>query len=288
MCRNLILFWLFKNLLSGNTLNLRLPKRKKTKDYRSKSMMKFTIFLIVILFGQTFAQTFPKSGVILERKSVTANRELVLWMPNPKKVRRDTTDDIYTCPDQTRGHYYSGVAKVSLVDVQTKKTINTIEVIGNGLTSENNTLDLPYLIKRGYYKVAKVDKNIEGKPTLLNLSDYNNDGKPHEFTLFDAIACMGLQTTLIGYSETNDKVIQYQTALKIDGKTSNEFWVDYFFGQKVNNEGVWKYEVDYRGRGGALEKYEIQYDKKREIFYGTRTSVPEDDKVIEEKERPHK
>lgn len=250
--------------------------------------MKFTIFLIVILFGQTFAQTFPKSGVILERKSVTANRELVLWMPNPKKVRRDTTDDIYTCPDQTRGHYYSGVAKVSLVDVQTKKTINTIEVIGNGLTSENNTLDLPYLIKRGYYKVAKVDKNIEGKPTLLNLSDYNNDGKPHEFALFDAIACMGLQTTLIGYSETNDKVIQYKTELKIDGKTSNEFWIDYFFGQKVDNEGVWKYEIDYRGRGGELEKYEIRYDKKREIFYGTRASVFANDKVIEEKEHPHK
>jgi hypothetical protein len=253
----------------------------------SKSIVLIS-FVLSILFVSINAQTFPKSSVILERKNVTPNRELVLWMLNPKKVRRDTTDDIYTCPDQTRGHYYSGITKVSLIDVQTKKIINTIKIISDRFADDKNTLDLPYLIKRGYYKVAKLDKNKEGRPTLLDLKDYNNDGKPHEFALFDAVACMGLETTLIGYSETNDKVIQYQTELKIDGETSNEFWVDYFFGQKVNEQGIWKYEIDYRGRGGALEKYEIRYDKKREIFDGTRISIFEDDKAIEEKERPHK
>ncbi len=250
------------------------------------NMHKILFILLLVLVGQTFAQTFPKSAVILERKNFTVNREVVLWMPNPNKNPRSADDDIYTCPDQTRGHYYSGIAKVSLIDVKSKKIINTIEVIGNGLTSEDNTLDLPYLIKRGYYNVAKLDKNKEGKPTLLNISDYNNDGKSHEFALFDAVACMGLETTLIGYSEKQDKVIQYQTELKIDGKTSNDFWVDYFFGQKVNNQGVWKYEIDYRGRGGAFEKYEILYDKNRETFYGERTSIFEDDEAAKEKQRP--
>jgi hypothetical protein len=229
-------------------------------------------FVLSILFVNINAQSFPKSSVILERKNVTANRELVLWMPNPKKNPRKVADDIYTCPDQTRGHYYSGVAKVSLINLKTKKIINTLKIEG----FEDETLDLPYLIQRRYYKVVKLDKNKEGKPTLLNLSDYNNDGKPHEFALFDAVACMGLETTLIGYSETNDKVIQYQTEFKVDGKTSNAFWVDNFFGQKVNEEGLWKYEIDYRGRGGALEKYEIRYDKKREMFYGMLTSIFED------------
>jgi hypothetical protein len=229
-------------------------------------------FVLSVLFVSINAQTFPKSAVVLERKNVTPNRELVLWMPNPKKNPRDVEDDIYTCPDQTRGHYYSGVAKVSLINLKTKKIINTLKIEG----FEDETLDLPYLIQRRYYKVVKLDKNKEGKPTLLNLSDYNNDGKPHEFALFDAVACMGLETTLIGYSETNDKVIQYQTEFKVDGKTSNAFWVDNFFGQKVNEEGLWKYEIDYRGRGGALEKYEIRYDKKREMFYGMLTSIFED------------
>jgi hypothetical protein len=249
--------------------------------YKSVVLMSFILSTISISVN---AQTFPKSSVVLERKNVTANRELVLWMPNPKKNPRNVADDVYTCPDQTRGHYYSGVAKVSLIDVQTKKIINTLKIEG----FENETLDLPYLIQPKYYKVVKLDKNKEGKPTLLNLSDYNNDGKPHEFALFDAVACMGLETTLIGYSEKSDKVIQYQTEFKVDDKTSNAFWVDNFFGQKVNNQGVWKYEVDYRGRGGALEKYEIRYDKKREIFYGTRKSIFEDNKVIEEKKRLHK
>ncbi len=248
-------------------------------------MHKF-LFILFLLSLNLYAQDIPKIAVILEKANVTPTRQIILWMPNPKKNPRAADDDIYTCPDQTRGHYYSGVAKVSLFDLKTKREINTIEVIGNGLTSEDNTLDLPYLIKRGYYNVAKLDKNKEGKPTLLNLSDYNNDGKPYEFAIFDAVACMGLETTLIGYSETQDKVIQYQTELKIDGETSNEFWVDYFFGQKVNKQGVWKYEIDYRGRGGAFEKYEILYDKNRETFYGGRTSIFEDDEAAKEKQRP--
>jgi hypothetical protein len=249
------------------------------------NMRKTLFILVLVLFGQTFAQDIPKSAVILGRKNVTANRQIVLWMPNPKKILRDVEDEIYTCPDQTRGHYYSGVGKVSLVNIQTKKTINTIEII----TEDENAIDLPYLIKRGYYKIGKADKNKEGKPILLDLKDYNNDGKAQEFALFDAIACMGLETTLIGYSETQDKVIQYQTELETENEKVKIYQVDYLFGQKPNKQGVYKYEIDYRGRGGALEKYEVRYDKKREMFYGKRTSIFEDESnVIKEKERPSK
>ncbi len=241
------------------------------------------IFLFVVFGSSLLAQNLPKSAVILERKNVTANREMILWMPKPEKHPRTEEDDIYTCPDQTRGHYYSGVAKVSLIETKTKKIINTIEIVSDGISDENNTLDLPYLIQRGYYNVPKIGKNKEGKPNLLNLSDYNNDGKPYEFALFDAVACMGLETTLIGYSEKQDKVIQYQTELKIDGKISKEFWVDYLFGHKPNKQGVWQYEIDYRGRGGALEKYEISYDKKREVFFGKRTSIADDESAKPQK-----
>jgi hypothetical protein len=245
-------------------------------------MHKF-LFILFLFSLNLLAQTLPKSAVILEKANVTATRQIILWMPNPKKNPRSENDDFYACPDETRGSYYSGIAKISLVDIKTKKIINTLQIEG----FEDETLDLPYLIKdKGYYKVSELNKTNDGKPNLLNFNDYNNDGKLHEFILFDKVACIGLGTTLIGYSEMQDKVIQYQTELKIDGKTSNEFWVDNFFGQKVNKQGVWKYEVDYRGRGGALEKYEIRYDKKREMFYGTRTSIFEDDKILEEKERP--
>ncbi len=87
---------------------------------------------------------------------------------------------------------------------------------------------------------------------------------------------MGLPSTLIGYSEKQDKVIQYQTELKTSEGTSKRFWIDYFFGQKPEKKGIWKYEIDYRGRGGALEKYEIRYDIEKEMFYGTRISVEDE------------
>ncbi len=237
--------------------------------------------LFLILASNLFAQKFPASAVILENAKVTANREMILWMENPQKNPRSADDDIYTCPDKTRGHFYSGVAKVSLIDTKTRKILNTLEIIGS---ESDNALDLPYLIQRtGFYDVPRIDANKEGKPILMNLKDYNADGKPHEFALFDAVACMGLETTLIGYSAKQDKVIQYEIELKTAEGTSKQFWIDYLFGHTPDKQGVWKYEIDYRGRAGALEKYEIRYDKQKEIFYGSRTSIFENDE-----ERPHK
>lgn len=226
-------------------------------------MFKYILIFLLLFASISFAQDIPKTAVILEKTPVTPTRQLILWMINPTKNARDT-EEIYTCPEETRGHYYSGKANVSLVDLKTKKTINTIEIDANG----ENSIDLPYLIHRGYYTVPKVDKNKEGKPILMNLKDYNADGKLYEFALFNALACMGLDTTLIGYSQKQDKVIQYPIELKTHDKTSNGFWADYLFGHKPNKKGVWVYQIDYRGRAGSLDKYEIHYDKNRELFYG--------------------
>jgi len=110
------------------------------------------------------------------------------------------------------------------------------------------------------------------------LRDYNGDGKAWEFALFDAEACMGLATTLIGYSEHQDKVIQYETHLIVKtskGKRSatTETWTDYLFSKTPNSPGFWKYEVDYRGRGGSLNKYEVHYDTRNERFWGKRSET---------------
>lgn len=233
-----------------------------------------SITFIIFFFGNLSAQNFPADAVILEQQVVTHNRQMVLWMQNPKQNPLVLDEDEpYTCPDETRGSYFSGKAKVSLVDLKTRKIINTIEVEGNGISSDDNILDLPYWIHKGYYEVPLIDERKEGKPVLMSLKDYNNDGKPHEFALFDAIACMGLPSTLIGYSEKQDKVFQYQAELKTSEGTTKQTWIDYFYGHNSDKKGVWKYEIDYRGRGGALEKYEFRYDKEKEMFYGTRISV---------------
>jgi hypothetical protein len=134
---------------------------------------------------------------------------------------------------------------------------------------------VPYKIARGYYYRVASGKAKEAKPTILSLIDFNGDGKAHEFVLYHAVNCMTLLTALIGYSETQDKVIQYQTVLQIKTsethKTDTAGWVDYLFNKQPTKRGVWKYNIDYRGRGGQIHQYEIRYNAKLERFEGTLT-----------------
>jgi hypothetical protein len=212
-------------------------------------------------------------ATIVETQPVTPNRSLILWMVRPTKHPRDTPADPYTCPEYTRGNYYSGATRVSLVDPKTHRVINTVSISpepGEGA----DEFDIPYRIRPDhYYRVEGARGKTEGKPTVMWLKDYNGDGKAWEFALFDAQACMGLGTTLIGYSERQDKVIQYQTHFVVNdgGKSSSttESWTDYLFSKKPTSPGSWKYEIDYRGRGGSLDKYEVRYDKQAERFEGS-------------------
>jgi hypothetical protein len=243
--------------------------------------MKTTLLLACVCLSTTPA--FAKSNgeeyqladgaMIIETQPVTPNRSLILWMIRPTKHPRETPADSYTCPEYTRGNYYTGPTRVSLVDPQTHRVINTVKVSqesGDG----TDEFDVPYKIRSDYYyHVEGVPKETEGKPAIMWLRDYNGDGKAWEFALFDAQACMGLGTTLIGYSERQDKVIQYQTHLNVNDSTGKhstmtEYWIDYLFSKKPTRPGSWKYEIDYRGRGGSLAKYEIHYDKQAERFEG--------------------
>jgi hypothetical protein len=225
--------------------------------------------------------TLANGAMIIETQPVTPNRSLILWMVRPTKHPRDMPDDPYTCPEYTRGSYQSGATRVSLVDPQARRVINTVR-ISQETGKRADAFDLPYKIRSDYYyHVEGAPKETEGKPTIMWLRDYNGDGKAWEFALFDAQACVGLATTLIGYSERQDKVIQYQTHLVVnDSKrkrsTTTEYWTDYLFREKPTNRNSWKYEIDYRVRGGSLDKYEIHYDKQAERFEGKRVQTGEE------------
>jgi hypothetical protein len=236
--------------------------------------------------AQPAARGLPKGAVVVEtRKLYSAshgNRELVLWMLNPKKNPNGyAPDDTYSCPDYSRGSYYSGPTHVSLLDPVTNRIINTINV-SEGYEDGTDSFDLPYAIRRGYYyRVAAATKNgIEARPTIMWLRDYNGDGKAFEFALFDAVACMGLQTTLIGYSEKQDRVIQYPIKLDVieGAKRSHRVtpWADYLFNKKAIRPGYWKYEIDYRGRAGSLDKWEVRYNPLKEQFEGKLISIAGD------------
>jgi hypothetical protein len=214
-------------------------------------------------------------AIIIETQPVMPNRSLILWMVRPTKHPRDTPSDLYTCPEYTRGSYYSGATRVSLVDPQTRRVIKTVK-ISQEPGAGADEFDIPYHIRSDhYYHVEGVPKETQGKPTIMWLRDYNGDGKAWEFALFDTQACMGLATTLIGYSERQDKVMQYQTHLVVsDSKGKRSTTTEYcLFSEKPTSPGSWKYEIDYRGRGGSLDKYKIHYDKQAERFEGNRVQT---------------
>lgn len=234
--------------------------------------------------AQSNIRGFPGDAVILERRSllpsVRANREIVLWMIKPSKSPTNyEPDDIYTCPDQSRGSHYSGPTRVSLINSATNTIINTLK-IANEYEDGQDSFDLPYAIRRGYYYRVESLKKGEIKPTIIWLRDYNGDGKALEFAFFDAVACMGLQTTLIGYSTKQDRVIRYPIELEvIEGakrSSRTSLWADYLFNQKPRRPGYWKYEIDYRGRAGTLNKWEVRYNAAREKFEGKLTIVEGD------------
>jgi hypothetical protein len=144
--------------------------------------------------------------------------------------------------------------------------------------SGEDSFDVPYRIHAGsYYHTEAAPEGKDGKAVILWLRDYNGDGKPLEFALFDALACMGLPTTLIGYSEKQDKVIQYAARLRnTDKPVESTHWIDYLFSKKPVKPGYWKYEIDYQGRGGSLDKYEVHYNRETEGFEGTLVSIAGD------------
>jgi hypothetical protein len=245
-----------------------------------------TLFLLLLSVPATaLCQEYnlPAGAFVIEsrdlRSQAHANRALLLWMINPARHPRDNPEEPYTCPEETRGHYYSGPLRVSLVDTVTRRVINTIRVTPDA--EGEDSFDIPYRIHDGYYHVAGIGRGQkEGVPVIMWLKDYNGDGRAHELALFDAVACMGLPTTLIGYSESKDRVIRYPVNLEIfeGGKrsTSITYWPDYLFGQKPSRPGVWRYEIDYRGRGGSLDRWEIRYNRRAEAFEGRLTFIPGD------------
>jgi hypothetical protein len=84
----------------------------------------------------------------------------------------------------------------------------------------------------------------------------------------------------IGYSEKQDRVIQYPLELSVieNGKRSmsTNLWPDYLMKKDPVKPGFWKYEIDYRGRGGSLDKWEVRYNAAKERLEGTLTVVTDE------------
>jgi hypothetical protein len=174
----------------------------------------------------------PEGSVVIERaaipKTIHKDRELLLWMLSPQKHDRGefSQSNPYMCPERTLGSYYSGPTRISLVDTNSKSTINTITI--RQTFSAEDSFDVPYRI----------------------LSDY----------LY----------LVPGHPKGSDEV---QLKHKGSAQTETLKWIDYLFSETPTRPGRWSFQIDYRGRRGALDSYNVRYDPSREKFFGTLTSV---------------
>lgn len=111
----------------------------------SRVLCLFAGIVGVLASGTAFSQPGSYSGMppnakILEVRVLPPpsrpNRAFVLWMADPQafprhnehQVRPDDEPDVYTCPEVTRGWFYRGPTRVSLVDTSQSRILNTVEI----------------------------------------------------------------------------------------------------------------------------------------------------------------
>jgi hypothetical protein len=214
---------------------------------------------------------FPHGAQIIETRTVRKARVIVLWMisptrdPNPCPRLEDWGD---SCPDRTQGCHFHGPTRVSLVDTSVPRIMNTI-AIDDPWTGED-AFDIPYKVMTpGPYRFDRRTR----RPTILSLRDYNGDGKPLEFALFQALTCSDLLCTLLGYSEKRDAIIQYSVRVQYDGpgpKTEDYVtdWPDHLYDIKPIRPRFWRYVLVYPPGPPEVpwEHWTVRYVPSREEF----------------------
>jgi hypothetical protein len=235
--------------------------------------------LVNVAFALGKADLLPKKAKIIEYASLAPtvpDRAYVLWMLAPERVAHDKGES-YTCPDRSRGSYWSGPTRLSLIDTRNAVLLSTIPI--SDPMGEADSFDLPYSIpaSQGFpYVVPEGSgEDKEGRPALLHLRDYNGDGKPLEFYLASADNCMLMLYAVFGYDPGKDAAVQYSVHLTSDesGKKNQETtsWINFWPLQTGMQKGRYAWDVDFRGRAGCLERYAVEYNGARQRFEGTLT-----------------
>jgi hypothetical protein len=212
------------------------------------------------------APLFPGGSKIIETRFVRSDRVIVLWMEKPVEKPRPcpSLDDwAESCPDKTRGCYFRGPTRVSLVDAASGRVINTIK-IENPYDGED-VFDIPFKVMTpGPYRFDAKTR----RPEILWLRDYNGDGKALEFALFDAADCSDLFTSLLGYSEKQDALLQYKVHVHYDKDNFVTVWPEHLFNIKPKRMRFWRYRLGYPpGPPDApYEYWTVRYIPDREEF----------------------
>jgi hypothetical protein len=215
----------------------------------------------------------PPNALIIETAdlstAVERPRELVLWMQNPEKILReiDHPGESY-CGDSVYGDHWYGPARLSLIDGERHKIINTLEIPdffehpGDG-----RSFPIPFFVPNDFYKVSNPNSKNEGSPKILNLKDLTGEGYAGQFVLFEYEFCGTALTSVFGYSQAYDRAVQYQVEVS-GGKDTPSFdtWVATIFSREPVSPGHWDFSWE-PGHGSDRKIHEqVFFDPVRQLF----------------------
>lgn len=236
--------------------------------------------------------------LILEYKPLKgySNRAFII-LGKKIKVGFDICD-VYTCAQTTTGTgYFRGEIRIALIDTKLKKIINTIEVYTpHWEGEEGNCFTVPFSIANKKYRtvigglkyhVKGGSETKDGKAEVLYLDDYTGNGKKLEFTLYKQLGCVTCLSTLFGYDDKTDSLINYKIVLKevdLDSAQkkpvkSERLWVSDMFTLNHKN-GIYDFAKDHRGRNGQLHYYIVKFDRERKLFTGTLKSTSQENDTL--------
>jgi hypothetical protein len=280
----------FDSVLDVKTAKQRLKEDPSIEYYlQNESFYVFQKVKQDIIARKPLAKNLGLSSqaLIVEQQTLQSypNRAFILWVDSGRVGFE--SDELYTCPQVTTGTgYFQGRVRVSLIDTKNQKIINTIPIYSDAWgVSSRDCFIVPFCIANPKYKfeIGQLkyhaiggDSIKDGRAKVLYLDDYNSDGKKLEFALYEQMGCITCSSTLFGYNEKADSLINYTIVLEkteLDSAqnqsyTTESTWVSQMFTLKPK-KGIYDFALDYRGRGGNLCYYNVAFSKENNRFEGT-------------------
>jgi hypothetical protein len=224
----------------------------------------------------------PLDAMIIETADLSAAagkaRQLVLWMQNPEKTLRniDHPGETY-CGDSIYGDHWYGPTRLSLVDAEQQKILNTIEVrdFFEHPDDVEHSFPIPFFVPNDFYNVPRPDSKNEGIPKILNLRDLTGEGYSGQFVLFEHEVCGTALTSVLGYSRVSDMAVQYPVEV-LGGNDTPSFdtWVATIFGRKPVSPGHWDFTWE-PGHGADRKIHEqVSFDRARQLFVDRQEITP--------------
>lgn len=237
------------------------------------------VFLLLpMLSGQPPAEPFqkllPVGARVIETADVTAiagrPRTMVLWMERPA---RHSGGPEY-CGTSVHGDFFEGPTRLSLLSPGDPSLINTIDILGRGTdgVGARDSFQIPFFVSNDYYHVPRPNASGRGTPEILHLQDFTGDGELAQFVLFMYDACGIVSTSVLGYAQQSDRVVQYPVEVTDAGGKHVESWVEQIFATKAVQPGRWKFS--WRPGHGSEEilNEDVSFDRAKQVFVEKHTT----------------